>query len=82
MILIILEILVILANSFLIFRLFRRNNKLQRDIKKVSLDIISLQRNQNRLVLTIKELYRELRKRDKTLKRQIRPRSGSQEEGS
>jgi len=82
MILTTLEILALIVNLFFIFRLYRRNNKLQRETKKISLDIISLQRNQNRLVLTIKELYRELRKRDKTLKRQIRPRSGSKETGT
>jgi peptidoglycan hydrolase CwlO-like protein len=68
--------------GFSIGWLLRRVTRLENQTKKLNLDINSLQRNQTRLVLTIKELYRELRKRDKSLKRQIRVAPGSQEEGS
>jgi cell division protein FtsB len=58
----------------------RRVDRLEKQIKKQFADINSLHRNQNTLVLTIKELYRELRKRDKSLKRQISV-PGSKKEG-
>lgn len=56
----------------------RRCDKLEKRLNKAFLDINSLHRNQNRLLLTVRELYRELRRRDKSLKKQIRV-PGSQE---
>ena len=69
--LIILNVICFISLIFVINWKLRRVNGLEKQIKKQSVDINSLHRNQNTLVLTIKELYRELRKRDKSLKRQI-----------
>ena len=52
--------------------LIGRINELERRYRRMIMDINSLRHNQNTIVLTIKELHRELRKRDKSLKRQIR----------
>jgi hypothetical protein len=62
-----------------IWWLLRRVTALEKRMDKNLLDIKSLQRNQNVLVSTIKELYRELRKRDKSLKRHLRTGTGNQE---
>ena len=64
----------------MIYYLSCKSDRLEKGIKKSTLDINSLHRNQRMLVLTIKELHRELRKRDKSFKRQII--TGNQEEGS
>jgi len=77
----ILAVVAFLLNGWVIYYLLRKTDTLEKRLKKAFLDINSLHNNQSRVVLTIKELYRELRKRDKSLKRQIRT-PGSQEEGT
>ena len=51
--------------------LLRRTKRLEINLKKAINNINSLHKNQNVLVSSLRELHKELRKRDKSFKKQI-----------